>query len=73
MSPAKVVPSAAAKVLRIRALQCSFSSVFHLRQAGMNPKDATFIENLFCATVGLPLVLTGATGLYVSLKNNASS
>jgi hypothetical protein len=69
MSP---VQSAAAKVLRIRALQCSFSSVFHLRKAGMNAKDANFIENLFCVTVGLPLVITGATGLYVSLKNNAA-
>jgi hypothetical protein len=39
----------------------------------MNPQDATLIENLFCVTVGLPLVLTGVTGLYVSLKNNASS
>jgi hypothetical protein len=55
--------SAAGQVLRSRALQCSFSSVFHLRRAGMDQRDASFIENLFIGTVGMPLVLLGVGGL----------
>jgi hypothetical protein len=65
-----VVPSAAAQVLRSRALQCSFSSVFHLKRAGMNKDDANFVENLFIGTVALPLMLLGATGLATSIANN---
>jgi hypothetical protein len=52
----------AAQVLRTRALQCSFSSVFHLRRAGMKADDASYIENLFVITVGVPLVIMGVTG-----------
>lgn len=63
------VPSAAGQVLRSRALQCSFSSVFHLRRAGMNQRDATFVENLFIGTVGVPLAMLGFAGLCVSLSS----
>ena len=63
-------PSAARCVLQTRALQCSFSSVFHLRRAGMNKKDADFVENLFVASVGLPLVAIGGFGLLYSWKKN---
>ena len=62
MTAQAVATSAARQVLRTRALQCSFSSVFHLRRAGMNAKDATYIENLFIVTVGVPIVIIGLTG-----------
>jgi hypothetical protein len=61
MSP--VAASAAQQVLSQRALQCSFSSVFHLRRAGMNAKDAAFIERMFVVTVTGPLLLMGAAGV----------
>ena len=57
-------PSVAGTVLRTRALQCSFSSVFHLRRAGMGPKDADFVERLFVATVALPIVFIGGAGIF---------
>lgn len=56
--------SAAARVLQKRALQCSFSSVFHLKKAGMNPEQAKSIEHLFMGAVGGPLVAMGAVGLW---------
>ena len=61
--------SAANKVLQTRALQCSFSSVFHLRRAGMCHKDADFVENLFVATVGVPIAIMGATGLWFATNS----
>jgi len=63
-------PSAARRVLQTRALQCSFSSVFHLRKAGMNQKDADFVENLFVGSVGVPLALIGGLGLVFGWRNN---
>jgi hypothetical protein len=68
-----VVPSVAGQVLRSRALQCSFSSVFHLRRAGMNKDEAKLVENVFLGSVGLPLVLLTVTGLGVSLSNTIGS
>lgn len=62
MTAQAVATSAARQVLRTRALQCSFSSVFHLRRAGMNAKDANYIENLFIVTVGVPIAIIGLTG-----------
>lgn len=59
--------SAAGKVLRTRALQCSFSSVFHLRRAGMEKKDADFVENLFVATVAAPIALIGGAGFFAMM------
>ena len=61
------LPSQAGRVLRTRALQCSFSSVFHLRRAGMEKKEADFVENLFVATVAVPVVLLGSAGLFTML------
>lgn len=63
MSPA----SAAGRVLQKRALQCSFSSVFHLRKAGMNQQEANFVERLFLGCVGLPLAGMGAAGLWFGI------
>jgi hypothetical protein len=68
-----VVPSVAGQVLRSRALQCSFSSIFHLRRAGMQKDDAKLVENVFLGFVGLPLVLLTVTGLGVSLANTIGS
>jgi len=59
----------AGKVLRTRALQCSFSSVFHLRRAGMAKKDADFVENLFVATVAVPIVFIGSVGVFSAFRN----
>lgn len=60
--PTAAATSAARRMIQRRALQCSFSSVFHLKQAGMGAKQAKEIENLFTVTVGLPIVFIGATG-----------
>lgn len=54
--------SPAYKVLQARALQCSFSSVFHLRRTGMDQKQAAFLENVFIGAVGGPLFVLGFTG-----------
>ena len=61
--PQSSTMTAARQVLQTRALQCSFSSVFHLRKAGMSAQEAKKVENLFITSVGLPLVAIGATGL----------
>jgi hypothetical protein len=58
------VNSAARRMIQRRALQCSFSSVFHLQKAGMEAGQAKEIENLFVATVGVPLVAIGASGVF---------
>jgi hypothetical protein len=62
--------SAAQTVLQSRALQCSFSSVFHLRRAGMAKKEVSFVENLFVGTVGFPLVVMGAAGFFTMVLND---
>jgi hypothetical protein len=50
--------SSAQRMLQRRALQCSFTSVFHLRQSGlMAPAEATQVERLFLVSAGLPLLL----------------
>lgn len=53
--------SAAAALLSRRSVQCSFSSVFHLRKAGMNEKDFQLIKNVFTGSVIAPLILFGGT------------
>jgi hypothetical protein len=60
--------SAARRVIQARALQCSFSSVFHLRSAGM--KEAAEAERLFLVAIGIPMAALGASGLWHSVKNN---
>lgn len=63
------VTSAAHKVLRTRALQCSFTSVFHLRSAGMPAEQAKQLENMFVAAVGGPLMLLGLAGMVTCITN----
>eukprot|EP00527_Entomoneis_sp_CCMP2396_P004352 CAMPEP_0198143338 /NCGR_PEP_ID=MMETSP1443-20131203/6547_1 /TAXON_ID=186043 /ORGANISM="Entomoneis sp., Strain CCMP2396" /LENGTH=77 /DNA_ID=CAMNT_0043806559 /DNA_START=30 /DNA_END=263 /DNA_ORIENTATION=+ len=67
-------PSSAGQLLQRRALQCSFSSVFHLKNGGgMNPKDAKFAEDVFTGVVGVPIVLIALTGIYLSHFPSESS
>mmetsp|Transcript_18048 Transcript_18048/g.37310 ORF Transcript_18048/g.37310 Transcript_18048/m.37310 type:complete len:89 (-) Transcript_18048:4059-4325(-) len=62
-----VSPTAAASLLQRRALQCSFSSVFHLKNVGgMNRQDAKFAENVFTGVVGVPIVFMALVGVYVA-------
>lgn len=54
--------SAAFRTMSRRAIQCSFSSVFHLRKAGMKDAQAREVEAIFSKAVLGPLVLMGAAG-----------
>ena len=55
--------SAAAKtILQRRAIQCSFSSVFHVKSTGSYKQGKEF-ENIFIKFVGLPIVLMGSVGM----------
>lgn len=59
-----ILQSPAARMLQRRAVQCSFSSVFHLRASGMDHKSAKLAETIFLGVVGVPLGIMGATGLW---------
>ena len=59
MSPAQ---RAAFQVLQRRAIQCSFSSVFHVARAGGSRGQAREFENVFLMGVGAPVALMGALG-----------
>eukprot|EP00567_Pseudictyota_dubia_P004052 CAMPEP_0197453164 /NCGR_PEP_ID=MMETSP1175-20131217/34171_1 /TAXON_ID=1003142 /ORGANISM="Triceratium dubium, Strain CCMP147" /LENGTH=81 /DNA_ID=CAMNT_0042986367 /DNA_START=144 /DNA_END=389 /DNA_ORIENTATION=- len=55
--------TAAARTLQRRAIQCSFSSVFHLRGSGMmEAREAAKAERIFLLAVALPLGVMGMTG-----------
>ena len=54
--------SNAQKTLQRRAIQCSFSSVFHLKNAGSSMKESKQAEQIFLTAVGFPLVLMGSIG-----------
>eukprot|EP00957_Ditylum_brightwellii_P106098 8092950-Ditylum_brightwellii.AAC.1 len=62
MTAAAASASAAGKVLQRRAIQCSFSSVFHLRNSGMGRKESEKVEKIFMTAVALPLGLMGFAG-----------
>ena len=53
---------AAMGVMSQRALSCSFTSVFHLQKAGMNPQDFQKVTTLFKRSVIFPMaaLVTGA-------------
>lgn len=38
----------------------------------MDRKDADFVENLFVATVGVPIAILGVTGLWFATTTNNS-
>mmetsp|Transcript_15280 Transcript_15280/g.20882 ORF Transcript_15280/g.20882 Transcript_15280/m.20882 type:complete len:81 (-) Transcript_15280:395-637(-) len=56
------VASTAGKVLQRRAIQCSFSSVFHLKNSGMAYKESKEAEKIFLTAVALPLACMGFAG-----------
>lgn len=62
--------SAAQTVLQRRAIQCSFSSVFHLRNAngGAITKESREAEKIFTRAVAWPLFAMGALGGFAVLK-----
>lgn len=56
--------SAAQTVLQRRAIQCSFSSVFHIRNAngGAITKESQTAEKIFTRAVAWPLLVMGILG-----------
>ena len=54
--------SSAYRVLQRRAIQCSFSSVFHVSRAGGSAKQAETFENIFLLGVGVPVFGMGVLG-----------
>ena len=54
--------SAAAQTIQRRAIQCSFSSVFHLRNAGAGRKEAQEAERIFFNAVAIPMGIMGLIG-----------
>ena len=69
MSPATSASasmSVAKKVLQNRALQCSFTSVFHIKKTATNVKtyqEAKQVENIFIKAVGYPMFGMGLIGV----------
>ena len=69
-----LTPSSARSLLQRRALQCSFSSVFHLKSTGMDPKDVRVVEDIFQKAVVLPTISIALFGiLLVSSKSLQSA
>ena len=62
--------SAAQTVLQRRAIQCSFSSVFHIRNAngGAVTEESRTVEKVFTRAVAWPLFAMGAVGGGAFLK-----
>jgi hypothetical protein len=68
-------PSAAQAVLQRRAIQCSFSSVFHIRNAngGAITKESQVAETIFTRAVIWPLCAMGIVGGGVVVKRQFSN
>ena len=72
MSPATAAvasSSSARQILQRRAIQCSFSSVFHLRNTVVNNstdktaiKQVKDVERIFITAVALPVYFMGFVG-----------
>lgn len=63
-------PVSAKAVLQNRALQCSFSSVFHIRKTATTAKslqEAKQVESIFLNAVGFPMVFMTALGASVMM------
>eukprot|EP01082_Thalassiosira_pseudonana_P003367 g3044.t1 g3044 contig12:1310045-1310311(+) len=62
--------STAQTVLQRRAIQCSFSSVFHIRNAngGKMTKESQDAEKIFTRAVAWPLAVMGLLGGGVIVK-----
>lgn len=55
----------ARKVLQNRALQCSFTSVFHIKKTATSVeamREAKAVESIFLRAVGLPMAAMGLVG-----------
>ena len=66
MSPPTAAASSARQVLQRRAIQCSFSSVFHLRNCAASTtamKEAKNAERIFFRAVALPVYAMGIIGV----------
>ncbi len=67
MSSTTTAAIAAKKVLQNRAIQCSFTSVFHIkRTAGNNVealREAKQVEDIFLKAVGYPMFGMGFIGI----------
>ena len=62
--PVAAATSTAGKILQRRAIQCSFSSIFHLRNVrGACKEEAEQVERIFTAAVAVPLGLMGTVGV----------
>ena len=62
--------SSAAQTLQRRAIQCSFSSVFHIRNAnnGKLTKESQIAESIFIKSVAMPLFAMGFIGSVVFIR-----
>ncbi len=62
--------SSAQTVLQRRAIQCSFSSVFHIRNAngGKMTEESQTAERIFTRAVAWPLGVMGILGGYAFVK-----
>ena len=72
---AVLASSSAAQVLQRRAIQCSFSSVFHIRNAngGAITKESQMAELIFTRAVIWPLCAMGIVGGGVMVKRQFSN
>jgi len=66
------VMSAAQTVLTKRSVSCSFSSVFHLRRAGLNEKDFLLVSKMFRFGVIAPILSFASISCVIYLYENRS-
>ena len=70
VSSSGAASSAAQQTLQRRAIQCSFSSVFHIRNAngGIINQESKVAEKIFTRAVAWPLVVMGTLGAGVVIR-----
>ena len=69
-------PASARAVLQNRALQCSFSSVFHIRKTATTAEslqEAKQVESIFLNAVGLPIAGMASIGAIVIIMKKEKS
>lgn len=66
--------SAAQTVLQRRAIQCSFSSVFHIRNAngGKITRESEMAEKIFIRAVAWPLCIMGGAVFLKRFSDNVN-
>ena len=60
--------SAAAAVLRKRAVSCSFSSIYHLPKAGFGGVNFNVVDRVVRSLIILPCVLGGSLVLFSAAR-----